>query len=214
MNNPVNFIDPSGLWGRNVHYTATLEWAQQDSIGFSRDQARIIARASNNVDFTLFSLPYIANSWHVNTNAVGEIDSRIELSEKYLNMAIEIWNNATATHERNIASLNPNSFLYGIQKWYINDLYNSQKNLALQFLGIGFHPLQDIGAHGNISSHLPGFLPFGLGDNHDNVAFDWEDPTTKLTVVHSGQAFGQRFFDTKAATEEYFRRFICAIGGL
>jgi hypothetical protein len=212
LNNPVRFIDPSGLWGRDVHYTATLSWAQQDSIGFTKAQAKIIANACNNVDFTLTSLPYIGSSWHVNKSAANEIDSRIAHSDKYLNMAIDTWNNATAAYEKNIASLNPNSLLYGIQKWFLDDLYNAQMNLALEYLGIGLHPLQDIDAHGNISSHKPGFLPFGLGDNHDKVAYDWDDLTTKLTVVDSGQTYGQRYYDTKAATESYFQRFLCGIG--
>ena len=81
-------------------------------------------------------------------------------------------------------------------------------NLALQYLGIGLHPLQDVDAHGTISSHKP----FGL-DKHDDVRYNWAD-STKTTVVDSGQTQGQRYFDTKAATESYFQRFLEAIGGL
>jgi hypothetical protein len=109
-------------------------------------------------------------------------------------------------YEKNIVSLDPNSLFYGIQKRFFDDLYNYQMNLALEYLGIGLHPLQDVDAHGNISSHRP----FGL-DKHDDIRYNWE-PGSLTNVVDSGQDYGQRYYDTKAATEAYFQRFLCGTG--
>jgi len=47
-NNPVNFIDPSGLYDRLVHYSLTLQWARK--AGFSSDVAHRIAAADQGID--------------------------------------------------------------------------------------------------------------------------------------------------------------------
>jgi RHS repeat-associated protein len=47
-NNPVNWIDPIGLYGRLVHYSLTLQLALK--AGFSHDEAHRIAAANQGVD--------------------------------------------------------------------------------------------------------------------------------------------------------------------
>lgn len=55
LNNPINFIDPLGLYGRDVHLGLTLQLAIK--AGFSREAAWIIAAADQGMDEGYFTKP-------------------------------------------------------------------------------------------------------------------------------------------------------------
>ena len=54
-NNPINFVDPSGLYDRDVHLGLTIQLAIK--AGFSREQAWIIAAANQSLDDSFFTKP-------------------------------------------------------------------------------------------------------------------------------------------------------------
>jgi hypothetical protein len=56
MSDPVNFVDPSGLYDRLVHYALTLQLALKS--GFSRDEAYRIAAADQGIDDNSDTGPY------------------------------------------------------------------------------------------------------------------------------------------------------------
>lgn len=55
LNNPINFIDPLGLYGRDVHLGLTLQLAIK--AGFSREATWIIAAADQGMDEGFFTKP-------------------------------------------------------------------------------------------------------------------------------------------------------------
>ena len=65
-NNPVSFIDPRGLYGRDVHYDLTIRIATE--VGFPSSSAREIARANQDVDDNLQTSPWRSRRnrelWH------------------------------------------------------------------------------------------------------------------------------------------------------
>ena len=205
MNNPVNFIDPTGLWGISVHFHYTQRWARD--AGFSRWQAFIIADANFGVDLqveTAVYNPWKDRSWHVNTSQTG--DSRLAHAERMLRSAISQWNQATIDFENAIAGLSSrNSHARQAGTVVASARRELQREQALRTLGQGMHALQDIFAHGNIDGH-------GLFTGFDNVRYNWVD-STRTSVVDSGQKYGERFFETQRATMNYLNRFIAGIGG-
>jgi hypothetical protein len=126
-NNPLKYIDPTGMFGREIHYDATLEWAIE--VGFTPQEARIIAEANQGVDSIWSSKnPVLGQSYHFNTNA-----NNLELDSRFLH-AIEHMDN----FERlaNEALNTDNSLVSG-----------RLRTEALDELGKGLHALQDLCAH-------------------------------------------------------------------
>ena len=91
-NDPVNWIDPTGLWGKKVHYDDTKKWAKE--VGISTLYAEILARANYSVDSGNTS-PKTTNqwalSWHFNRNPKGSKDSRIVHFERKYKEAKKSW---------------------------------------------------------------------------------------------------------------------------
>ena len=86
--------------------------------------------------------------------------------------------------------------------------YEYDKRYALELLGQGLHPLQDIYAHGNITN-----ASIQHTSRHDKKEYNWVDTTVRIEVVDSGQKYGQRYYDTEEATKNYLNDFISQIGG-
>jgi RHS repeat-associated protein len=120
--NPINIIDPFGLWGEDVHSGignseyGTFIWAKQ--VGFSDESAAIIARSNDAVDGGWGSwMPIIGNqSRHFNQSDPNYPDTRILWAEIEFKKALEA-----------------------------QRLCDAEK--ALAHLGRGLHSLQDVFAH-------------------------------------------------------------------
>jgi len=122
LNNPMRYIDPTGLWGEDVHHDMTLIWATK--AGFSPHDAGIIAYSDNATDGGLTGtrgtgwMPnYLGGdqSRHFNTNKSGS-DSRDDWANKEFNLAVCLYK-------------------------------SGDTDAALTALGRGLHSLQDKFAH-------------------------------------------------------------------
>jgi len=162
-NNPLMYIDPDGQWDERIHRGSekkgTLRWAQD--VGFSNTEANRIAAACNNVDSIMSGLsflPMLGNQgYHFNTNA-GGIDSRILNAIGHLNKAIGYEN--MANKFRNDDG--------GIMGWMKNTIADVFHNAALDELGKGLHPLQDVYAHTDDLTKEVNFLGISLFKYHDS----------------------------------------------
>jgi RHS repeat-associated protein len=90
-NNPVNYADPWGLWGEDVHYGMTYSWAL--ATGMTASQAERIARADNGTDGGFGSwLPLLGDqSRHFNQSGSCS-DSRNSWAETEYRRAIGYYN--------------------------------------------------------------------------------------------------------------------------
>jgi hypothetical protein len=122
QNNPVNLIDPLGLWGEDVHFGegnsnyGTYIWARQ--VGFTDIGARLIAMGNNSVDWFWGSSPIFGNkARHFNQFSTDDFcDSREYYAEQELNTAVQLFK-------------------------------KGKEDKSLGRLGMGLHSLQDIFAH-------------------------------------------------------------------
>ena len=78
-NNPVGFVDPTGLWGATTHYNITTEIAQKDEININEADTAIIRSYNFGTDLnyhgeTTGVLGLAGTSWHENIRINGKID--------------------------------------------------------------------------------------------------------------------------------------------
>jgi RHS repeat-associated protein len=130
-NNPINFRDPRGLWGEDIHYNGTYTWALQ--LGFSTQSATWIAQGNNMTDGGFASwLPIFGlQSRHfnqLNYGMKGFSDSR------------DYWASIEMTTAVN---------------------YYKQGNCRAAYghLGKGLHSLQDKSAHRDWNTGILGWEP-------------------------------------------------------
>lgn len=139
-NDPVNYLDPWGLWGENVHLTLTESWATKI---LGAEKARKVAVANNNTDKgSSGPMPWQNQSYHFNTNNAvsgSNEDSRRILSETHLQKAIDLQKKANEIRDNKTGI----GLINGINEWRANRI----ENKALENLGQGLHALQDISAH-------------------------------------------------------------------
>lgn len=95
QNNPVNWIDPSGLWGEEVHFNRTLAWAI--AAGISSGNSITIASGDNATDGGILGgagvgfAPIVGDqSRHFNTNKSG-CDSRDAWAYRQFDAAIKFY---------------------------------------------------------------------------------------------------------------------------
>ena len=125
-NNTVNKIDVWGLWGTDVHYFRTEQWARE--LGISPGTANAIGGADEAID-TLYTTMVFSDAnwaWHFNRSS-GAKDSRLILSEWQVLMA-----KMRCDCERGT-----------------DDSFN-----ASVYLGHALHPLQDWVAHADFNRKL------------------------------------------------------------
>lgn len=132
-NNPLMYVDITGMWGKEIHdrsqeFGGTYQWAL--NMGFSLEQADIIAKACNGVDWNIFATdPFFGQSYHFNTNP-GGIDSRITMAEIHYNQVESYWQQALECRNNG----NDEAACY-------------YEYLSLLQLGMSLHPIQDTYAH-------------------------------------------------------------------
>jgi RHS repeat-associated protein len=171
-NNPYRYLDPNGRWNADVHFIKTQEWAKAY---FTLGSARILAEACNDVDGLFSGTSYLPGllggdqSYHFNTGS-GEY-----ASDKDIRMI--------HAEEHLIKAI-------GLYK---------QGDIALAFveLGIGLHPLQDVGAHTD-----------KYQDSVLGVYLHWGEAADEYST-EEGKA---RLEGTRKATEDYFGRFCKGVG--
>jgi RHS repeat-associated protein len=146
-NNPINLIDPLGLWGEDVHSGignkkeyGTYTWAKQ--VGFNEAQARKIALSNDAVDggwgswVPIFGL----QSRHFNQGAFRNFqDSRLFWAIYELNRAVKAYERGDC-------------------------------DIALSHVGRGLHSLQDLHAHRDWNTGFFGW------DIHPGWYDVWDDP--------------------------------------
>jgi len=206
--NPLVYIDPDGRWDENIHYGSaryggTLRWAQER--GITPEHAKIIAKANNATDSGRTNPAYGIQSHHFNTNnnpatfpdessSNTSRDSRINLSEQHLDMAVQLWNRAE-TYKQGDTEL--------------RDKVSALREAALEHLGMGLHALQDVYAHSDEFvgrsagrwSHI--VTPLGSVPKRGKQADDPDVP---------GLNRRDRLNETKKATDQYIDRFKGATG--
>jgi len=130
--NPINRIDSMGLWGGNIHNSATRRWAID--LDYTNKSAIAIGAADAAVDrgetsFMPDWLPIIGGTqaYHFNRNLSGGTDSRLELYTYHFE---------EAKKECSWENKNPST--------------------AVIHLGTALHPYQDWVAHGDYGIHDSG----------------------------------------------------------
>ncbi len=193
--NPLFFVDPKGLWGKNIHFGSddfggTLQWAQD--AGFSESQARHIAKANNAVDKgSTAPWPMVGNpSRHFNTNPQGitgtATDTRMGHAEQSLTIAIQRQKRANDRRKN---------------AWFFPKTRASvAEKEAMNALGTGLHSLQDIDAHADQ------FVRRNLGVYHHLGAGMEADATGPVGSPN------QRLLDTQSASMDYLNSFRSATG--
>ncbi len=152
-NNPVNFIDPLGLWGEDVHSGignkkkyGTYHWAIQ--AGLTKGQAYLIALADNTTDNFSSWAPVVGVPGRHFDTAHGKIDSR-DLHAKFdLKRAIELYKDGNVCE-------------------------------AYKILGRGLHSVQDKLAHMGWVPFVPHPLWYDDASKRTNALLATEVATTK-----------------------------------
>jgi len=223
-NNPLKYIDPTGLWGKEIHYGGsrilngeevffgTLYWAQDRELmgdnAFHEKQAKIIAKACHDVD-NAFSgrnpIPVVGDQrYHFNVNDAesgSSGDSRVIVAEEHLGNAISLMREADELR-------NKGGFFRFINSFRANRL----EKRALEELGTGLHAIQDIYAHADefVSNKAVIFgkeieLPFLHHLHQGGKSAD--NPMAIDQTSSEKEEFNRRFYYTRDETIRYFNRF-------
>jgi hypothetical protein len=175
---PTRRVDPQGLWGWDVHFEKTKEWAgvrpkkveRDESIGMAKWAARETAWACNKVDPPLWRWPFYTTSsnlsWHFDiphqaTLEWNEKDSRYVHAIEELRLAIEICDG--------------------------DDISDADVNEALGHVGRALHPTQDWVAHGTWDPTWGWWNWFNWRQHPDmSDEPDWDFSSTDDGIVTDG----------------------------
>jgi hypothetical protein len=220
-NNPLRFVDPLGLWGEDVHYHMTYQWALD--AGFSEADARLLAYYTYAIDSDPNLSPFSNNqSYHFNRSAMGD-SRRINANERF-EIAAEMWVEVQRLYAE-IAKYadNPNDSAFmrrqnSQMRSHLQSQVDPLRHEALMNLGYGLHAMQDIEAHGNVgvnsirvpftgqSFHMPNGFFSWLGGRLDNVDYVWSN-SSRTSVTH-GNGSQTRLDATQTATMRYLNNFL------
>lgn len=142
QNDGVNGIDPSGHWNKKVHQGMTEVVAE--TIGFSQQEARIIAIASRKADNV-----YKNNKWQVNIGGtvvtVGDLQgmvTKVSHSSTYKGKGV---------YKVKLHGPDQKEYEKGVTKGFITEkvkLLKNNRKKTLAVVGLWLHQLQDRWSHG------------------------------------------------------------------
>jgi len=202
---PVRFVDPLGLWGKDIHEQMTRYVIAR----FAEENPHMSEMFSTHIDFIVAGNravdyhPYramnftsrSAQSRHFNRNTDGT-DSRVQWGEHYLNRAVNTWSTA--------------EYLFG-RRWINSTQKYELRVQSLTYLGRGLHSVQDIEAHGNIGvgaliavHGLP-----GSALDADNPNLDWRNDDRQRLVPSTDRV---RYNISREDTRVFLERFYRGIG--
>ena len=189
MNNPIRFVDPLGLWGKDIHRhitevalgrisannpnnpQITPRHAYYINIGNIRVDEWPYAAATNPFSVSAQSRHFDRSPFMPGVN----IDSRQMWANHYMDLAVEIWLNADEAMRNSGSS--PNAF---------TRRYNERVR-ALYFLGRGLHSIQDMEAHGNISINNPFLAEHVFRMGADNPEYEWIAGSNREQLERTGE---------------------------
>ena len=201
-NNPVNFSDYTGHWGKEVHYYDTMFWAKDF---FYSSDAIIIAEANLNMDSFLDGNHATFPSqqrYHFNRNPRGAPDSRSLFAIFSVFIAALYW----VETEYKFENSSKKSSDYILRDMgYLN---------ALVILGKGLHSLQDYEGHGNIgmdSFYAQHIISINGSKVYraDNINYSWVAGSNRTQLVKDPNK--TRYNITKNDTYNYFEVFIMLV---
>jgi hypothetical protein len=206
LQNPIRYIDPSGLWTKDVHEQITR--IAMGHISSSRESSMFNIHLKFLIagNLAVDAAPYAAfgstirrdfngnPSRHFN-RATDGTDSRQRWAEQYLRLAIATWGAAD------------DDFRAGRITY---DQRAETRTFALTMLGRGLHSIQDIEAHGNIGVGRP-FAMHGWDaiSGVDKIGYDWKDDNRRRVTQSAAQV---RFNASIMDSVNYIDRFYAAIG--
>ena len=231
MNNPVRFVDPTGLWGKDVHETMTIEWAM--ALGIPRELATIIGVANYGVDdgWRTFEggnspVPWGDPSRHFDRSTRNSQDTRLIHANYHLYRALTLATQALDFYESRTNQMR--FFLdagiirraeYERSLVNITNTFNILMEASLVHIGMGLHSLQDIEAHGRagatswgLSMHMPSGFHHLLGGGLDNINYVWANANQRRVIP--GNGLQTRLDATRTQTDLFIIRFLDGIGGL
>lgn len=218
-NDPVNNSDPTGYWDEKVHngyqkgfydssntaidgrrfFYGTYFWARSKDVGFSKTDARTLAKYCNELDDVFPSRRYALrlNSpkkyryyewqfYHFNKYNSSISDSRVSTSNEWFDDAVSLWK-------------------------------KKKKNEALKWLGYGLHCIQDIEAHGRIGAGapIPQHIQSPKNSNYNwemadkPIGYEWKN--NKYTLYYRKNST-KRLYETEKRTKAYLKKFIKKVG--
>ena len=229
MNNPVRFIDPLGLWTKEIHERLTrvimsvignrraIVNNRPEMASMFNYHANHIVRGNLSVDsYPYFALNPREQSRHFNTNPDGYDDSREVLGREYLDKAVNMWLEADIRHKA--------------REINCGQRYQDRVQ-ALFYLGRGLHSIQDIDAHLDFGrSRIGRIPPFNIKPLHmvadeniidavRNAIFDnpryevFRDDDGIWRHEDSGSYYGsRRYLNSAMRTSDYLEEFYRRIG--
>jgi len=159
-NNPIKLTDPDGRMDGPDHYVETYGIATD--MGFTDEQARIMAKAGEDVDSLAGGL--------LGTNPVVGLDQSMHFNTKNPKM-FRLFGSSSGTKDDSRYILSRDYMEKAVALAFVGDLSES-----LEALGIGAHPLQDMYTHTdnyviNILGIRWSHFPFGMAadDRRENA---------------------------------------------
>ncbi len=229
-NNPINYVDPTGHWGDEVHRGVTSRIASD--ILDNKDYGKIVGDANTGVDSNPMTSPFTkaTQDWHFDHNkGTGGVDTRQLHFEEYYKKSVDTWNNAEKDYANNVANIE-NSSSYKMKKVFMSEekAKNSclqslmeerekQRKKSLEQLGKALHPYQDIDAHMDWDTGPLGVKAHQASSGYNKIKI-FDDPRYDLVKnpvtggydpVDSGVKEGsQRFKKTEQKTRDAISQFV------
>ena len=200
-NDPVNMVDYTGNWGKQVHKDDTLVWAKNF---FYANDAKIIAEANHNMDSISegnHAMFVSQQRFHFNRNPKGMIDSRKLFAIACVFIAAIYWVRGEYYFEH--SQKTRGDFIIRDGNFFA----------ALTYLGNGLHSIQDYEGHGNIgvdSLYAQHIIPNRKNVHKaDDINYSWVSGSNRTALYRDVRQ--TRYKQTRTDTYNYFIAFSEAV---